>query len=115
MDTQRPPFAPADVACVIHLIRGEGADAEDWLDFGFPLESLARVEARVFAYPFGDSDGSLAWRRPIDDWLASVGRAVFEAAPFRYAHIGHEVSGFDLPGAQLVPDDRGLRYEPATR
>jgi hypothetical protein len=115
VDTKRPPSAPADAACVIHLVRDEGADAEDWLDLCLPMGGLARVEVRVGAYPVGDIEGSLAWRRPIDDWFATIGRAVFDAAPFRYAHIGHEVSGYELLGAALVPDGSGLRYEPATR
>ncbi|TYC22462.1 hypothetical protein FXF52_20675 [Micromonospora sp. MP36] len=100
----------------------------DWLDFYLPLGALGRVDGRVGGYPFlPDDDDSLAWRRPVDDWLASVGRRVYDEVDFRLGLIGFEVSGDTSAEklgrgptsprriAYLVPDGEGLRYLPAER
>ena len=57
--------------------------------------ALGRLDARVGGYPFGPDGGpvSLAWRLPVDDWLAGIARQVAQACPFRMAAAGFEVSG----------------------
>ena len=57
--------------------------------------ALGRLDARVGGYPFGPDGGlvSLAWRRPVDDWLIGIARQVARACPFRMAATGFEVSG----------------------
>jgi hypothetical protein len=62
-------------------------------------------------FPFGEEGGpvSLAWWRPIDNWLAGVARAVGDVTGFRAAVIGFEVSG-SVRAADMAdgaPDDRG--------
>lgn len=100
------------VVCGAVAIRGAGGT--DWLDFYLPMEALSRTDRRVGAFPFvtdGDSS-ALAWRRPIDDWLAGIATAVFRTDPFQLALIGHEVSG-DTDAASLdgrVPDQRFIGY-----
>jgi hypothetical protein len=100
------------VVCGAVAIRGGGGT--DWLDFYVPTEALSRAERRVGAFPFGADGGasSLAWREPIDDWLAGIAAAVFRTDPFRLALIGHEVSG-DVDAESLggqVPDRRFIGY-----
>ncbi|WP_328603151.1 hypothetical protein OG943_24015 [Amycolatopsis sp. NBC_00345] len=113
------------VVCGVVAIREDGGP--DWLDFYLPLGALGRAEPRVDAFPFPfEGEGALAhlaWRRPIDDWLAEVGRQVHAAAGFSYGLIGHEVSGERRPAdpppeerrvGLLIPADGGPRYWPAT-
>lgn len=92
------------VVCVVHVIREESENRpHDWLDFCLPLGSLARVDDRVGAYPFEEEEGdSIVWRRPIDEWLGSLARRVFDDIRFRGAIIGFEVSGSPHP----TGDDR---------
>jgi hypothetical protein len=101
----------------------------DWLDFYLPLGALGRADPRVGAYPYpfeGESAlAHLAWRRPIDDWLADIGRQVYAHVDYSLGLIGHEVSGVsygaDLaegPPEQrrigyLIPTNGELRYWPA--
>jgi hypothetical protein len=84
----------------------------DWIALCLPTGALGRADARVGAYPFGDAERSLDWRRPIDDWLFGVARTVFNAAPFRVGLIGFEVSGD--PAADNIdgepPDERPIGY-----
>jgi hypothetical protein len=86
-------------------------DGDDWPDLCLPLEALGRLDSRIGGFPFGEEGGpvSLAWRRPIDNWLAGVARTVEDATGFRAAVIGFEVSGSvraeDM--ADGVPEDRG--------
>lgn len=104
-----------------------GANGPDWLSFYIPLGALSRSDSRAGAYPFGDLEESLLWRRPIDDWLAELGRKVYEEVPFRLGIIGSEVSGqaywhqmqwgvpADRADGYLIPDANELRYYPATK
>jgi len=99
--------------CVTHVIREVGGETEphDWLDLSLPTGALERLDNRVEGFPFADEDDSLVWRRPIDDWLASVATVVFAEAGFRVALIGFEVSG--SPAAETisdVPDERWIGY-----
>ncbi len=91
------------------VVREDAGD--DWLAVCLPLEALSRIETRVRAFPFGDDGGaeSLIWRRPCDDWLAQIGRAVYRGVGFELGAIGFEVSGIvDAESvADGVPDNRG--------
>jgi hypothetical protein len=95
--------------CSVVCVREEGGD--DWLDLCLPLEALSRLDVRVGGFPFGPDGGSasLAWRRPVDDWLAGVAGRVREACGFRLAVIGFEVSGQvraeEMAGG--IPAERG--------
>jgi hypothetical protein len=104
-------------------------DGTHWLGLYLPLGALSLLELRVGAFPFGpDGDErSLAWRRPLDDWLAGIAAAVFRAVPFTMATVGFEClaepSAADLdgrvpatrPAGLLLPDGAGgLSYHPAT-
>jgi hypothetical protein len=115
----------ADIVCGVVVIREN--HGPDWVDFYLPVGALGRVDGRVGAFPFG-ADGeptSLLWRRPIDDWLAEVGRLVYEHVDYRMALIGFEAAGeasaADLAEgeavpsgwAHLVPDADSVRYLPA--
>lgn len=93
------------VVCGAFNVREE--DGHDWLDFVLPVGALARAEPRVGAYPFDEDTASLAWRRPVDEWLAAVALRVFSVVPFRVAAIGFEASGM-LTAADL---DAGIPAE----
>ncbi|MEV6849314.1 hypothetical protein [Actinoplanes sp. NPDC051411] len=101
----------------------------DWLDFYLPLGALGRAEPRSNEHMVGDpssGSASLAWRRPIDDWMAGLGVRVYAAAGFQLGLIGNEVSGQtdaaaiagDPPTRRwigyLIPSDGNVRYLPAT-
>ncbi|MFC9975621.1 hypothetical protein ACFVH6_32495 [Spirillospora sp. NPDC127200] len=115
------------VVCGCVAIRED--DGPDWLDFYLPLGALSRVEPEIGGFPFDDESGpaSLAWRHPLDDWLANVATNVLNTADFRLGLIGFEVSGTTyshrLNGAApqerwngyLLPVNGTLRYEPANR
>jgi hypothetical protein len=112
----------SDVVCGTVIIREEDS-GEDWLDFYLPVGALSNADRRVGAYPFGDNESSLVWRRPIDEWFALVGRQIFDRVSFRLALIGFEVSGLeDLIDsdtkqrgmAVLRPTSSGLVVEPAS-
>jgi hypothetical protein len=104
-------------------------DGPDWLDFYLPMGALARVDRRIGGFPFGEDGGpgSLAWRRPIDDWLATIGADIFREVDFQLGLIGFELSGTtyarQLNGrapaerweGYLLPTDGHLRYQPANR
>jgi hypothetical protein len=108
---------------------------DDWLYLDMPVEALARLDARIGAYPSGDGSqkeewpyglgrgnepSSLVWRRPIDDWLSQVAIEVGGAVSFQRAIIGCDVRGDD--GVSPKPErDRPLglvlsdgTYLPAT-
>lgn len=107
----------------------DDATDPDWLVLFLPLAGLVAAGVAVGGFPFDDRSGveSLAWRRPLDEWLASVGRAVRTTIPFRRAVIGFEVAGdddSDAPGqppsaprdrAHLVVGPHGLTHIPAER
>ncbi|MBM7478664.1 hypothetical protein ACFP63_16175 [Oerskovia jenensis] len=95
-------------SCGILLLRGERDDGDargsgsgldvvdlDWLVLHLPLAGLDAGGVEVDGFPFDDRSGaeSLTWRRPLDEWLAGVGRSVHRTVPFRRAVIGFEVAG----------------------
>jgi len=85
------------------------------------------IDSRVGGYPFGDFAESLQWRRPLDDWLAELGRHVYENVHFRLGLVGLEVSGemyarqlaSGVPTTRvyglLVPEGTEIRYYAATK
>jgi len=94
----------------------------DQFTFYLPLTALLRCDARVDGYPF-ETEDSLIWRRPIDDWLASVATTAFVQVPFRLAMIGLEASDYterfaEVPADRyfgyLVPSSNGAVYYPTT-
>ncbi len=117
------------VVCGLNVVREEAEPpfyAPDWLVLDIPLGALTKVEARVGGYPFGETIASLEWRRPLDDWLADIGRQIFRRVKFRLGLVGMEVSGdassdrlesgipADRPFGYLWPTDGELDYFPAT-
>jgi hypothetical protein len=113
------------VICSVLAVREED-DGDDWLDLCLPLGALGRLDSRIGGFPFGEEGGpvSLAWRRPIDDWLVRVARTVGDVTGFKAAVIGFEVSG-SVRAEEMtehMPGDRGYGlllspqgvYHPAT-
>jgi hypothetical protein len=86
------------VVCDFALVEEDGGSL--WVILGLPLGSLGRIDPRVGAYPFGDTPGS-SWRRPLDDWLASLALRLFDVLPFSLALVGYNVSGV-MSAAQLT-------------
>lgn len=78
------------VVCAHYVVEEEGGSL--WVMLGLPLGSLGRADPRVGDYPFGTDSGA-TWRRPLDDWLASVAVRLFDVLPFDLAVVGFEVSG----------------------
>ncbi|MBC6446189.1 hypothetical protein [Actinokineospora xionganensis] len=115
------------IVCVCAAIRE--VEGVDWLVFDLPLGALGRTDRRIGGFPFGPDSGpsSLSWRRPIDDWLADIGREIFKQVDFHLALIGFEQSGEayarDLNGVApeerwagyLLPHQGNLHYMPANR
>lgn len=108
----------ARVVCGSFLSRCEDIDT---VELYLPLGALARVDARIGGYPFGERSGveSLTWRAGLDQWLAEVAAAVYTDVPFQRAVIGFEVDeDRDITGgrryaAVLLPGPDGLDYHPA--
>ena len=100
---------------------------EDWLSFGIPMGSLARI-LPVHAFPFCDGS-DLTWRKGLDEWLCALGRHVFESVNFRLGLIGwtdgsedDDAARFErsgVPGERwvgyLAPSDRDLQWYPPNR
>jgi hypothetical protein len=107
------------VVCGALLFAYEGIDN---LELYLPLGALARVDRRIAGYPFDERSGveSLAWRAPLDRWLADVAVAVYADVPFQRALIGFEINEYtDVSADQryaavLLPHSEGLDYRPAT-
>ena len=96
------------VAAASFVTRGEGFAPE--VRFGLPMGALG-LAYPVGAYPFADGK-SLAWRSEVSNWLASIGRSVFETQPFRVAMIEHEanLAGVDIEDLGAVPEPRWEGY-----
>lgn len=60
-----------------------------------PLPAATRESAAIPSRQM--TGGSLAWRAPIDAWLAELALKLFAVVPFSYAVIGFEVLGDELP------------------
>jgi hypothetical protein len=85
----------------------EETEGSDWLVFYFPMSALGHAYP-VGGFPF-DSRDHESWRVPLDDWLATLGRRIFQRVPFALGLVGFEVSGL-LRAADLqtsgIPDKR---------
>lgn len=89
---------------------------------GIELGGLVRVDERIGGYPFDQRSGveSLAWRAPLDRWLADIAVAVYADVPFTRALIGFEVdedadsTAGTAYTARLTPGTDGMDYQPAT-
>ncbi|RZT79275.1 hypothetical protein EV382_2473 [Micromonospora violae] len=107
------------VVCGSYRTRYEGIDS---LSLYLPLGALARVDDRIGGYPFDQRSGveSLAWRAPLDRWLADIAVAVHDDVPFARAVIGFEADeDADTTAgtsylARLTPGDNGMVFHPAT-
>jgi hypothetical protein len=120
---------PGDRPIVCGCLTSRYDDSPDWLTFYFPLGALARVDRRVGGFPFGPDGGqvSLAWRSPLDSWLAQIADEIFDEVDFQLGLIGFELDrdriAADLDGSApeqrwegyLLPADGRLRYAPANR
>ena len=97
-------------------------DDVDRLELYLPLGALGRVEHRIGGFPFDERSGveSLAWRAPLDGWLAAVAAAVHTDVPIHHALVGFEVEEVDdvveVPPytAVLLPSGDGLEHRAAT-
>lgn len=89
------------VCCAVAVREDSGTD---WLDFCLPVGALSELDQRVGGFPFeeGGESAALPWRKPLDDWLATVAGRVYDAARFRLALIGY-----------VVPDGDHTGYHPA--
>jgi hypothetical protein len=70
---------------------------------------LAKSDRRVGrGFPFGPDGGpqSLAWRLPLDAWLASLAAQVRQVTGIRQAIVGFEVSDEAVESAVDSPADR---------
>jgi hypothetical protein len=122
----RPPLG-GPVVCGCDVMRFD-RDNCDWLTLNLPLGALERVEPRIGGFPFGPDGGpeSLAWRAPLDTWLAGVADEVFRHVGFRFGLIGFDLdytTAADLNGVvsqqgrngYLWPANGQLTYTPANR
>ncbi len=103
-----------ETVCGVAAIREEESAGSDWLDLYLPLGALSRLFPDIGGFPFGPEGGeeSLAWRRPIDQWLAVIADGVFAEVPFALGLIGFEASG-TASAAELangVPEERLVEY-----
>ncbi|MFK3980598.1 hypothetical protein ACI2K4_09520 [Micromonospora sp. NPDC050397] len=107
------------VVCGGYSFRYEGTDS---IQLYLPLGALARLDHRIGGYPFDQRSGveSLAWRAPLDRWLADVAVAVYADVPFQRALIGFEIDEeTDITtdkryAATLLSGSGGMDYRPAT-
>jgi hypothetical protein len=79
-----------------------------YLTLDIPLEALRWTDRRIEAFILNEDDGH-AWRPRLDDWLATVGRQVYEAVPFHSALIGCEVT-IHGPHGGPVPETRHVGF-----
>lgn len=71
----------------------------DRLKFYLPLGALARVDRRIGGFPFDERSGveSLAWRTPLDRWLADVAITVHADVPFQHASSASKLTRTPIP------------------
>jgi hypothetical protein len=116
---------------------GEPAGSCDSVSLLLPLGALDRIIDTDELYTMVDTgelptrgNGPVSQlRRSFDEWMTTIGSAVFDAVEFRVAAIGFEaddhlddswwagapaVIGADRPVTYLVPGDTGLSVFPAT-
>jgi hypothetical protein len=67
------------VACGTCCVRDDSGS--DWLVFYLPMSALGNA-LPVGGFPF-DGGNHETWRRPLDTWLADLGRNLFGLVPYR--------------------------------
>lgn len=102
------------VACGAYVITETEIDRSEELTFYLPMGALGEAYP-VGAHPFDWSNPLQdAWQRPLDDWLADIGRYVFTVVAFRLGLIGFEPEDEKLAGGILVknqpPRERHIGY-----
>jgi hypothetical protein len=100
------------IACSTSLVRED--EGEDWLYFILPVGALAQAYD-VGAYPFDEGRRSHAeWQKPLDDWLAKMGQAVFSVVQYRVGLIDHEIYSLlhsvHQFGTNRLPEERYYGY-----
>ena len=99
-----------ECACGTCVIREDGGT--DWFIFYLPTGSLSYAY-RIGGYPFSTEAMTRPWQEPVNEWLVTIGRAIFDVAPFEMALIGHEVSGSETASRlreQGLPKKRYIGY-----
>lgn len=109
------------VACSTLPVREE--EGADWLYFGLPLGSLARV-LPVGAFPFDDGRDQ-SWRGELDCWLERLARHVYKSVKFKLGLVGwtdgliESASALTMNGVPaerwvgyLLPEGDVLRWHP---
>jgi hypothetical protein len=97
------------IACGTCCVRED--EGVDWVGLYLPMGALSAVYP-VMGFPFDDHLHQ-EWRSPLEDWLASIGKTVYQTAKFRSGLIGFEVSGevsADDISINGVPQDRRIGY-----
>lgn len=116
----------SDVVCGSIASSGGADDGGDTMTFYLPWGTLESI-GRDFESEDGPGDSDF-WNS-LDDWLAEIGRGVFDVAPFAVAAVGPEVTPLEAveaarrgrlnefakphPGL-LVPIDGHLTWTPST-
>ena len=88
---------PIRVACGTCCL--QDPSSFDWVDFYFPMSALGQ-HYPVGGFPF-DSGHHESWRIPLDNWLADLGRRIFQEAPFELGLVGFETEA-DMDAAELI-------------
>jgi hypothetical protein len=99
---------PTGKRVVCRVYSGWNNPDNAYLTLDIPLEALRLTDRRVGAFILNDDDG-LAWRPRLDDWLAEIGRQVYEVVPFHSALIGCEVT-IHGPHRGPVPETRHVGF-----
>lgn len=89
-------------------------DKPDWLVFYIPLTALELI----YGFETVEDWNWPEWKA-LDNWLAQIGRSIYEVVPFALGLIGEEASGQSsaqkvqaagpekVPYSVLLPDERG--------
>lgn len=82
---------PTGKRVVCRIYSGWNDPDSAYLTLSIPMEALRLLDRRVGTFILNEDDG-LAWRPALDDWLADIGRQVYEVVPFHSGQIGCEVT-----------------------
>lgn len=98
------------IACGVCIIREAGG--VDWVIFYLPLGALSEVY-EVGWFPFANGRPSEHWQKPVDAWLAEMGKYIFSIAEYKLGLIGYEVSGLinsNEIAKMRIPEERNLGF-----
>lgn len=87
-----------EIGCISNIVREESGS--DWLDFSLPTGMLERI----FELQYPLSTEANPWMPRVNEFLASVGKAVFRQVPFELAVIGEETSGI-VSASTVTPNE----------